>query len=173
MRPDEARIGPSGIAHISAEVVPLIRVLARWADERPALLDATLFGERVRAGHAPSARLTVAVRYDEARLTEGFDDWIEQLRSGFSDLSAALRLPVDVIPPTDRDVWTLIGAGEEAAAMRNGKIRVVLTPTATATPIPRRGATRARALRARWEWLAGQLTVPVHAAIAAGRRFMF
>lgn len=179
MRPDQAPIATSDIARMGADVLPVVRLLARWADERPALFDVTLFGDRVRAGQGTTggtkARLMLAVRYDEARLTDGFDDWIEQLRTGFSDLSAALREPVDVVPPTDGETWRLIGEGEEIAAARSGKVRVVLTPTGQARTVGLPGNNGARTDRPRavWKRLADGLAVPVSAALAVGRRFTF
>jgi len=175
MRPDQAPIGTSDIACMGADVLPLVRILVRWADERPALLDVTLFGDRVRAGRGTKARLMLAVRYDEARLTDGFDDWIEQLRTGFSDLSAALREPVDVVPPTDGATWRLIDEGEEIAAARSGKVRVVLTSTdqARTVNLPGKNRTRTDRPRAVWKRLADGLAVPVSAALAVGRRFTF
>src|SRR5512137_2250926 len=94
----EANVGEGENAPLAHDVQKLARAVATWAAERPILSDVALFGERLRAGHR-NAPLQIAVRYDDQRMIEGFDDWIEQLRTNFSGLSAMVGQRVDVLTP--------------------------------------------------------------------------
>jgi hypothetical protein len=163
--------------HLRADLEPVLRSLARWAAERPVLLDVTLFGDPLRRANDPSQPLPLAVRYDEQRMTEGFDDWIEQLRSGFRDLAVSLRQNVDVAPPNDARTWDLIARGTEIPALRHGKVRCVLTPAEPARAAAADSGTTAQigygdAAQALWQRVVHGLSMPIAGAIATRRRFV-
>ncbi len=176
MRNGEAEHGTVVGDDQRADLEPLLRALAKWAADRPILLDVTLFGDRLRPNADPAQPLSLAVRYDEQRMTEGFDDWIEQLRTGFMDLTRSLGKPVEVAPPNDAAAWELIARGVEVRGLKRGKVRCVATPVrskaaeaAAASPVPQ---LMGDATRAVWHRIANALSMPVATAIAAGRRFV-
>jgi hypothetical protein len=176
MRNGEAEHGTVVGDDQRADLEPLLRALAKWAADRPILLDVTVFGDRLRRNADPALPLTLAVRYDEQRMTEGFDDWIEQLRTGFKDLARSLGQPVEVAPPNDAAAWELIARGVEVRGLKRGKVRCVATPVlslaaeaAAASPVPQ---LMGDATRAVWHRFVNALSMPVATAIAAGRRFV-
>ncbi len=107
------------------DVQRLIKVVADWASERPLLRDVSLFGPRIRPGHIGAHPLVCAVRFDDARMIDGFDDWIEQLQTRFSDLDQALGEPVTVITPDMRSAWHSIVHGTEVRALALNRVRII------------------------------------------------
>jgi hypothetical protein len=95
----EAIVDASDNAPLADDVLKLVRDVATWAADRPIVSNVTLFGERLRAGYRDHTAVQIAVAYDEQRMVDGFDDWIEQLRTNFADLSAQLGQQVTVFTP--------------------------------------------------------------------------
>jgi hypothetical protein len=110
------------------DVHRLIKVVAAWAFERPLLQDVSLFGQRIRPGHNGAHPLVCAVRFDDVRMNDGFDDWIEQLRTRFGDLAKALGEPVTVVTPDMRSAWLGIVHGTEVRALASDKVRIITVP---------------------------------------------
>lgn len=110
---------------LASDVQRLIRLVGTWAAERPLLLDVSLFGQRIRPNHKGAHPVQIAVRFDDARLTDGFDDWIEQLRTNFAHLATSLGEPVSVTTPDMRTAWLNIIHGTELQALAAGKVRVI------------------------------------------------
>lgn len=115
----------TGVGLLAPDLQRLVRIVAIWAAERPLVYDVFLSGPRIRPGHNSTQTLQCAVRFDEAHLIEGFDDWIEDLRSNFASLSEALGEPVNVITPDMRRTWTASVKGTELHALSFGKVRIV------------------------------------------------
>ena len=167
--------GPSVGLSLSPDLVPIVRTVARWADLHPVVEDVILFGDRLRSDRTGRPPLSLAVRYDPDRLTEGFDDWIEQLRTDFADLRSWLGMPIDVILPNHGDGWFLIENGAEVPAMAHGKVRCVLTnPVAPVALSSRDGAIVSSAmaleLRSFWDRVRSGLHSTLTLPIASGRR---
>jgi len=174
MRSDSARIGVPLGGRSRADLQPLVRTIAQWADLRPVLGEVILFGDRVRSTAGRAAPVEIAVRYDPLRLDEGFDDWIEQLRTGFQDLHAVLCQPVEVALPNHSDAWPLIARGTALEDLARGKVRCVATPpreavapgSAHATP----GLDFVATTRALWHRLAGRVALQPGNVSPLGRR---
>ena len=118
-------IGKSEREPLASDIQELIRVVGIWAVDRPILHDVSLFGQRLRQNHNGAHPVEFAARFDDARLNEGFDDWIEQLRTGFANLSEALREPVCVLTPDMRPAWHAIVYGTELRALAAVKVRIM------------------------------------------------
>lgn len=110
---------------LASDVQRLIRLVGTWAADRPLLLDVSLFGQRIRPNHKGAHPVQIAVRFDDARLTDGFDDWIEQLRTNFASLATSLGEPVSVTTPDMRAAWLAIVNGTELDALGAGKVRII------------------------------------------------
>jgi hypothetical protein len=124
------RAGESGTGiddePLALDLQRLIRQVALWASGRPIVLDIALFGDRIRFGRKPAV-LELAVRFDENRMVEGFDDWIEQLRTNFHELEALLGERVSVVPPDNKAACSRIFAGRDLQALAIGKVRVIVS----------------------------------------------
>jgi hypothetical protein len=122
------RAGKSGTGiddePLALDLQRLIRQVALWASGRPIVLDIALFGDRIRSGRKPAV-LELAVRFDENRMVEGFDDWIEQLRTNFHELETLLGERVSVVPPENTAACSRIFAGRDLQALASGKVRVI------------------------------------------------
>jgi hypothetical protein len=118
---------------LAPDIQRLIRIVACWAAERPIVLELALFGDRVYAAARPPAPLTVAVRFDDRRMNDGFDDWIEQLRTNFAELESELGEKVSVLTPDLGTCCTRAFLGTEIRALAVGKVRVVIESEA---PVP-------------------------------------
>lgn len=154
---DDARLAP--------DVPKLIRAVSDWAAERPIVAEAILFGDRLRANNRKVAPVQIAVRYDDRRMVDGFDDWIEQLRTNFADLSTQLSEPVSVLTPDCKADWDSATRGTDLPALSIDKVRLVLRQT-TLTPTPTSATDRFSRLWQALHWTWPSLTGPV----AAGRR---
>ncbi|MGE5267446.1 MAG: hypothetical protein ACM3L9_08785, partial [Deltaproteobacteria bacterium] len=97
-----------------------------------------LFGDRIRHGSNPAV-LELAVRFEETRMIEGFDDWIEQLRTNFSELESLLGEKVSVVTPENAAAYRHVFRGRDLQALANGKVRVMLA-MGDRTPAPRDAA---------------------------------
>lgn len=144
------------------DVQRLIKVVAGWASERPLLHDVALFGLRLRPGHNGSHPLVCAVRFDDARMIDGFDDWIEQLRTRFGGLAQALGEPVIVVTPDMRSAWLGIVHGTEVRALASNKVRIITARAPepadrVSHPAPHRPAPPSR-WPALWQVIAGHFT---------------
>jgi len=138
---------------LAADVQKLVRIVGHWAAERPLLHEVSLFGQRLRPNHGDAHPVELAVRFDDARLNDGFDDWIEELRTNFAALSRALGEPVSVVTPDMRTAWWTIVHGTELPALAAGKVRII---TAPAVPIanPPQSALASRRAAPTWRWTA-------------------
>jgi hypothetical protein len=130
---------------LAADVQKLVRIVGHWAAERPLLHEVSLFGQRLRPNHNGTHPVELAVRFDDARLNDGFDDWIEELRTNFAALSRALGEPVTVVTPDMRTAWWPIVHGSELPALAAGKVRII---TAPAVPIANSARSAAASTRA-------------------------
>jgi hypothetical protein len=124
------RVGESGTGiddePLALDIQRLIRQVAIWASGRPIILDIALFGDRIRSGRKPAV-LELAVRFDENRMVEGFDDWIEQLRTNFHELETLLGERVSVVPPENTAACSRVFAGRDLQALASGKVRVIVS----------------------------------------------
>jgi hypothetical protein len=124
------RAGESGTGiddePLALDLQRLIRQVALWASGRPIILDIALFGDRIRSARK-TAVLELAVRFDENRMVEGFDDWIEQLRTNFHELETLLGERVSVVPPENTATCSRIFAGRDVQALASGKVRVIVS----------------------------------------------
>ncbi len=111
---------------LAPDVQNLTSAVSDWAAERPILAEVILYGDRLRASHRGLAPVQIAVRYDDRRMVDGFDDWIEQLRTNFAELSARLSEPVTVLTPDCRAEWDIATRGTEIPAFSINKVRLVL-----------------------------------------------
>jgi len=111
---------------LALDLPRLVRQVAIWASARPIISNVALFGDRIRPGR-DTAVLQLAVRYDETRMTEGFDDWIEQLRTSFSELESLLGEKVSVVTPENAAACRHVFRGRDLQALANGKVRVILS----------------------------------------------
>ncbi|OYW55387.1 MAG: hypothetical protein B7Y80_13910 [Hyphomicrobium sp. 32-62-53] len=136
---------------LAGDVQKLVRIVDRWAAERPLLDEVSLFGQRLRPNHNGSHPVELAVRFDDARLNDGFDDWIEELRTNFAALSRALGEPVSVVTPDMRKAWWTIVHGTELSALATGKVRII---TAQAEPAAAcvRATIASRRAAPTWRW---------------------
>lgn len=156
--------GPSegDYARLSPDIPKLIRAVSDWAGERPILAEAILFGDRLRASGRTLAPVQIAVRFDDRRMIDGFDDWIEQLRTNFADLSTRLSEPVSVLTPDCKADWDLATSGTDVPAFSTDKVRLVLRQTILApTPAPRahRPSLLWQALHWTWPSMSDPVTV--------------
>jgi len=129
---------------LASDVQKLIRIVGRWADERPLLLDAALFGDRLLHGHNEQHPVNIAVRFDETRMVEGFDDWIEQLRTGFAELASTLGEPVCITTPDMGTRWRSVVFGTELFALATGKVRIIAAAAEPPAPPVKSSASRRR-----------------------------
>jgi hypothetical protein len=132
------------------DVQRLLRVVGGWAAERPLLLDVVLFGDRLRAGNHHGQPVNIAVRFDDARMMEGFDDWIEELRTNFVGLATALNEPVAVTTPDMGACWRSVVFGVEAPALIWGKVRIVSAPAQQPVRATPKGAAQRQSPWTRW-----------------------
>jgi hypothetical protein len=149
-------------ARLASDVQKLICAVADWAGQRPILADVTLFGERLRAGHHGLAPVQIAVRYDDRRMLDGFDDWIEQLRTNFADLTARLSEPVTVLTPDRKAEWNLATQGREIPVLSTDKVRLVLNEPVrlpSQSTAPPRHSKWFQALRGAWPMMSEPLTL--------------
>jgi hypothetical protein len=130
----------AGSETLTADLRKILGVVANWAADRPVLADVVLFGSRLRPERPRFTPIELAVRYDERGMTDGFDDWIEQLRSDFSDLRAALSEPVRVLTPDHGPSWRSIIEGTTIPEIGMGKVRVLRAPALQLTSHPAIGA---------------------------------
>jgi len=176
MRSHSADFAGASSEGLCPDLVPILRTVSRWADLHPLVSDVIIFGDRIRSGHAKRAVLHLAVCYDPDKLNEGFDDWIEQLRTDFADLRSWLGMPLDVTLPNHGQGWSLIGAGTDVADMARGKVRCVLTdPVSSHAPPITRTATQDQSvmttvMRSLWCRLRDGLPFSLSPPFAAGRR---
>ena len=68
----------------------LANSVAQWADARPAIGKAYIFGSRVRGDARPDSDLDLAIEFVPNLTTEATADWTEQSLSGLADLKAAI-----------------------------------------------------------------------------------
>jgi hypothetical protein len=123
-------------ARLAPDLPKLIRAVSDWAAERPILAEVILFGDRLCANQT-LAPVQIAVRFDDRRMMDGFDDWIEQLRTNFADLNRRLSEPVVVVTPDCKADWDLAVAGTDLPAFSTDKVRLVLRQIIQApTPAP-------------------------------------
>lgn len=147
---------------LASDLQRLVRVVGAWAANRPLILDVCLFGRRIRPNHSGAHPLTCAVRFDDARMVEGFDDWIEELRTNFAGLAQTLGEPVSIITPDMQSAWQAIINGTEFRALASGKVRIVTSLArqaadveTLASPIPTQPVSFWPAL---WQAIAGATT---------------
>ncbi|MCU0954595.1 MAG: hypothetical protein MUC37_08280 [Hyphomicrobium sp.] len=117
--------GELGDEPLALDLQRLIRQVAVWASARPIILNVALFGDRVRFNPNPAV-LELAVRFDETRMVEGFDDWIEQLRTNFSELEALIGEKIAVTTPDNSAMCRRVFAGRDLEALAIGKVRVMM-----------------------------------------------
>lgn len=117
--------GEDGDEPLALDLQRLIRQVAVWASARPIVLNVALFGDRIRFNPNPAV-LELAVRFDETRMVEGFDDWIEQLRSNFSELELLLGEKIAVTTPDNTAMCRRVFAGRDLQALAIGKVRVIM-----------------------------------------------
>lgn len=132
----EASADISDQSSLAPDVQNLVRTIALWAAERPILSDVVLFGDRLRVGAPRHSPVELAVRYDERYMIEGFDDWIEQLRTNFADLSTALLERVDILTPDQKTPWDAVVHAADIPALAMGKVRIVPTPANASKTMP-------------------------------------
>lgn len=111
---------------LALDLQRLIRQVAIWASARPIILDVALFGDRIRHGSNPAV-LELAVRFEETRMIEGFDDWIEQLRTNFSELESLLGEKIAVATPDNSTICRRVFGGRDLHALATGKVRVIIS----------------------------------------------
>lgn len=111
---------------LALDLQRLIRQVAIWASARPIILDVAMFGDRIRCGRSP-AILELAVRFDETRMVEGFDDWIEQLRTNFAELESLIGEKISVATPDNMAICRRVFAGRDLQALASGKVRVIIS----------------------------------------------
>ncbi|MCU0732669.1 MAG: hypothetical protein MUE84_13930, partial [Hyphomonas sp.] len=112
--------------------------------------------------HNGAHPLVCAVRFDDARMIDGFDDWIEQLRTRFGGLAEALGEPVTVVTPDMRSAWHSIVHGVEVRGLASNKVRIITaqaprTAHGTRQPAPHR-PTRPARWPALWQVIADHFT---------------
>jgi hypothetical protein len=161
----EAGPNEGDYARLAPDVPKLVRAVSDWAAERPIVAEAIVFGDRLRAGRRNDAPVQIAVRYDEGRMVDGFDDWIEQLRMNFADLSTRLSEPVTVLTPDCKADWDMATRGTEIPAFSTNKVRLVLLQTAL-PPCPAPASHRLSRLRQALAWTWPSPSTP----LTAGRR---
>ena len=161
----EADADEGDYARLAPDVPKLIRAVSDWAAERPIVAEVILFGDRLRASRQNLAPVQIAVRYDDRRMVDGFDDWIEQLRTNFADLSTRLTEPVTVLTPDCKADWDVATRGTEIPAFSTDKVRLVLLQTAR-PPCPAPAAHRLSRLWQALHWTWPSMSAP----LTAGRR---
>lgn len=109
-------------APLADDALTLARGVAIWAAERPIVAHVTLFGERICAGYRNDAAVQIAVAYDEKRMVEGFDDWIEQLRTDFAELSTRVGQKVSVLTPESGVDWEIVYRSTKLPALPQSKV---------------------------------------------------
>lgn len=144
----EAGANEGDYAQLAPDLPKLIRAVSDWAAERPIVAEVILFGDRLLAGRRNLIPVQMAVRYDERRMVDGFDDWIEQLRTNFADLSTRLSEPVTVLTPDCKADWSAATHGTEIPAFSTDKVRLVLQ-----TALPPRPAPASHRLSRLWQAL--------------------
>jgi len=128
MQRSEVDLDASDSGQLCAQGARIAQRIAAWADARVLLSEVALYGDRLFGGGASSTPLNLAVRYDQSQMIEGFDDWIEQLRTDFAGLRTSVREPLRVLTPDCGDAWSAIIEGVELTASRHGKVRLVSVP---------------------------------------------
>ncbi|MGZ8410035.1 MAG: hypothetical protein ACXWVS_08975 [Hyphomicrobium sp.] len=161
----EAKSDEGDFARLAPDVPELIRAVSDWAAERPIVAEVVLFGDRLRAGRGNLAPVQIAVRYDDRRMVDGFDDWIEQLRTNFADLSMRLSEPVTVLTPDCKTDWDAASRGTEIPAFSTDKVRLVVVQT-DRPPCPAPASHRPSRLRQALHWTWPSMSAP----LTAGRR---
>jgi hypothetical protein len=119
---------------LAPDVPKLVHIVDRWATDRPILRDLALYGERIRRKELNKSPLQLAVRFDDRHMSDGFDDWIEQLRTNFAGLAAMVGEPVAVLTPDMKSDWTAVQCGKELRVPTAQKVRIITTPAAPMTP---------------------------------------
>lgn len=122
-----------GTGPLTSDALRLVRIVARWASSRSILRDAVLFGDRLQSGRRGSSSVEVYVTFDRQHLEDGFDDWIEQLRTRFVTLSDVLDEPVSVLTPDCRDYASVMKNHIELPAFNVGKARLAVPRPASET----------------------------------------
>ncbi len=165
MQPVEHSASGCEKSRLAPDIHRIIRVVSNWSAERPILSDVALFGDRMKLDRTTPATVLLAVEFDPQRMLDGFDDWIEQLRTNFSELAAGLREPVTVLTPEMKPAWSAVRVGEEMRALAKGKVRIVSALDWAAPPVAatmnREGATTI-SLRSRLATAWHQLFVSTH-----------
>jgi hypothetical protein len=147
---------------LSARAVRTLHRVALWADARAVLSDVALYGDRLFGG-ASSTPLNLAVRYDQSQMIEGFDDWIEQLRTDFAGLRASVAEPLNILTPDYGAAWSAIVDGVELGASRDGKVRLISALAPRSAPA---GDDQPSSRRNWWILKPGKRPVPAHAALS-------
>ena len=143
------------LGQLNAQAVRIVHRVAVWADARAILSDVALYGGCLFDGTS-SSPLNLAVRYDQSQMNEGFDDWIEQLRTDFAGLRTSVGQPLNVLTPDNGAAWIAVVDGIELTSTRDGKVRLI-SGKAVAP-----GQVRAD-LQNRWSWMPRKPTFAAHA----------
>ena len=120
----EPETGGIRIDALAPDMGRVARIVDGWATDRPILRDVSLFGDRLLSVSSKSP-IELAVRFDDRRMEDGFDDWIEQLRTNFAGLAKALGEPVSVTTPEMGATWRSIVYGTERQDIATGKVRFI------------------------------------------------
>ena len=70
----------------------IVEVVARWADHRPVIKTAFIFGSYARGEARADSDLDVAICLRGLPTREATEDWTQQHESGFAELRAALEV---------------------------------------------------------------------------------
>jgi hypothetical protein len=143
---------------LSADAVRIVHRVAVWADARALLSDVALYGDRLFGG-ASRTPINLAVRYDQSQMIEGFDDWIEQLRTDFTGLRTLVGEPLNILTPDYGAAWSAIVDGIELASSREGKVRLISAQAPAPGPV---GADLKSGRRNWWIWKPEKRTVATH-----------
>ena len=106
----------------------LAKLVAQWADERPAIEKAYIFGSRARGDHRPDSDLDLAIEFASNLTTRATADWTEQSCSEFADLKSAIGVPLSVHVDLNDACWPAILEAKQRPVLVVGKVVCCATP---------------------------------------------
>ncbi len=90
----------------------LANLVAEWANSRPVIATAYIFGSYVRGDAGPDSDLDLFIDFSPNPTLEATKDWTQQSVSDFPDLKSTIGVPISLHTRKDDAAWPHI---EEAA----------------------------------------------------------
>ena len=110
----------------------LAKSIAQWADRRPAVEKAYVFGSYARGDAGPDSDLDLAIKFTELLTNEATEDWTQQSCSGMAELKAAIgEIPLSLHKQSNDAAWPAIHEAAKHPVLVVRKVVCCATPPMT------------------------------------------